>query len=143
VYLGLALLAAGVLGALALLHLRRDLAGVFGVAFLIALAVYFLPTRVHERYLFPAIALLAPLVALRPTLLRPFVALSGVFSLSLLYVLIRGRRSGAIDVPLRIERLLDWPGVPLIAVSLMAAAAWCVVQLWRFFREEGRAAPLD
>lgn len=143
VYLGLALLAAGVLGALALLHLRRDLAGVFGVAFLIALAVYFLPTRVHERYLFPAIALLAPLVALRPTLLRPFVALSGVFSLSLLYVLIRGRRSGAIDVPLRIERLLDWPGVPLIAVALMAAAAWCVVQLWRFFREEGRAAPLS
>lgn len=144
VYLGLALLAAGVLGALALLYLRRDLAGVFGVAFLIALAVYFLPTRVHERYLFPAIALLAPLVALRPTLLRPFIALSGVFSLSLLYVLIRGRRSGAIDVPLRVERLLDWPGVPLIAVALMAAALWCALGVWRVFREQEveRTAPV-
>lgn len=144
VYVGLALLAAGIIGALTLLRRRRDMAGILAVAFLIALALYFLPTRVHERYLFPAIALLAPLVALQPNLLRPFAALSAFFSGSLLYVLVLGRRSGAIGVPGRVEQLLDWPGTPLIIIGLIAAAAWCVLAVWRLFSErpEELAAPV-
>ncbi|CAN5801820.1 hypothetical protein BH20CHL5_BH20CHL5_05180 [soil metagenome] len=138
VYLGLALLAAGVMLSVSLLRMRRDIAGTFAVAALVALSIYFLPTRVHERYLFPVIALLTPLVAFQPKLLRPYVALSGAFSLSLLYALIRGRRSGAIEVPQRLEQLLDWPGVPLISLALMAAAAWCAMRLWPIFREAGR-----
>lgn|GEM_PF-1816179 len=135
VYLGLALLAAGVILSIILLRMRRDSAGIFAVAALIALSIYFLPTRVHERYLFPVIALLTPLIAFQPKLLRPYVALSGAFSVSLLYVLIRGRRSGAMEVPQRVEQLLDWPGVPSISLALMAAAAWCAMRLWPIFRE--------
>jgi hypothetical protein len=141
VYLSLALLAGGVILSVSLLRSRRDIAGIFAVAALIGLSIYFLPTRVHERYLFPVIALLTPLIAFRPTLLRPYVALSSAFSLSLLYVLIRGRRSGAIEVPQRVEQLLDWPGVPLISLGLMAAAAWCAMRLWSIFREAERARP--
>ena len=41
---------------------RDDMRGVLLAALLIAIAFFVLPTRVHERYLFPAVALAAPLV---------------------------------------------------------------------------------
>jgi 4-amino-4-deoxy-L-arabinose transferase-like glycosyltransferase len=41
---------------------RDDLRGVLLVALVLAIAFFVLPTRVHERYLFPALALAAPLV---------------------------------------------------------------------------------
>ena len=54
-------------GAAALLALvqvgrRDDMRGVVVASLLIAVAFFVLPTRVHERYLFPAIALSAPLL---------------------------------------------------------------------------------
>ena len=41
---------------------RDDMRGLLLASLLIAIAFFVLPTRVHERYLFPAIALAAPLV---------------------------------------------------------------------------------
>ncbi|MBA2265646.1 MAG: phospholipid carrier-dependent glycosyltransferase [Chloroflexi bacterium] len=41
---------------------RDDLRGVLLASLLLAIAFFVLPTRVHERYLFPALALAAPLV---------------------------------------------------------------------------------
>ena len=41
---------------------RDDMRGILLAALLIAIAFFVLPTRVHERYLFPAVALAAPLV---------------------------------------------------------------------------------
>lgn len=48
-------------------------------AYAIAFAAFVLPTRVHERYLLPAVALAAPLVALAPRLGWCFGALSATF----------------------------------------------------------------
>ena len=86
VLIGTALAIAGILGSLWLLRRRRDLIGLLGVSVLIGLVLYYLPTRVHERYLFGAVAFLAPLAAMVPRLRWPFVVLSAVFFLTLAYV---------------------------------------------------------
>jgi predicted membrane-bound dolichyl-phosphate-mannose-protein mannosyltransferase len=57
---------------------RDDPAGILVGALTLAVAFFALPTRVHERYLFPALALAAPLVARTPK----WAALYGVLTLS-------------------------------------------------------------
>ncbi len=54
----------GVVALIALVQVARrdDLRGVLVASLLIAIAFFVLPTRVHERYLFPALALAAPLL---------------------------------------------------------------------------------
>lgn len=84
---GSMLLAAGVLASLWGLRRRPELAVLLAVGALLALAFYFLPTRVHERYLFPAIAVLAPFAPAGRAQLMAFVGLSGGFAASLLYAL--------------------------------------------------------
>lgn len=53
-----------IVAALALISVARrdDLRGVLLASLVLAVAFFVLPTRVHERYLFPALALAAPLV---------------------------------------------------------------------------------
>lgn len=85
--IGTALLLAGVVGSLAGLRRRPDLAVVLAVGAALVLAFYFLPTRVHERYLFPAVALLAPFALAGWRELVSYVALSLSFAASLLYAL--------------------------------------------------------
>lgn len=84
---GAILLAAGV--AVSLIRLRRghDLATVLAVGMTLVFAFYFLPTRVHERYLFPALAVAAPFAAIDRRSLAAYVALSTAFALSLLRAL--------------------------------------------------------
>jgi Gpi18-like mannosyltransferase/4-amino-4-deoxy-L-arabinose transferase-like glycosyltransferase len=59
---GTLLFAAVALVALVQVARRDDMRGVLLAALLVAIAFFVLPTRVHERYLFPAVALVAPLV---------------------------------------------------------------------------------
>jgi len=59
---GTLLFAAVALLALVQVARRDDLRGVLLAALVIAIAFFVLPTRVHERYLFPAVALAIPLV---------------------------------------------------------------------------------
>jgi 4-amino-4-deoxy-L-arabinose transferase-like glycosyltransferase len=59
---GTILFAAVALLALWLVARRDDMRGLLLAALLIAIAFFVLPTRVHERYLFPAVALGAPLL---------------------------------------------------------------------------------
>src|SRR5688572_14967047 len=59
---GTLLFVAVALLALILVARRDDLTGILLASLLIAVAFFVLPTRVHERYLFPALALAAPLV---------------------------------------------------------------------------------
>lgn len=70
-----------------LLRWRRDLVGLLAVGSLVAMTLYFIPTRAHERYLYGAIALLAPLAVLDRRLRRPFYALSTMSFVTLAYVL--------------------------------------------------------
>jgi hypothetical protein len=85
---GALLLVAGVIAALLPLRRGHDLATLLAVGLFLAFAFYFLPTRVHERYLFPALALAAPFAAVDRSSLAAYVALSLAFGLSLLRVLV-------------------------------------------------------
>jgi dolichyl-phosphate-mannose-protein mannosyltransferase len=108
-----------------LLRWRRDLVGLLAVGSLIALTLYFVPTRAHERYLYGAIALLAPLAAADRRLWRPFVALSSMFFATLAYVLMNS--------PYRIlpgEKIPDYPDWAISAIS----AAFSVIGLWTAWR---------
>ncbi|HUQ43619.1 MAG TPA: hypothetical protein VM451_04305 [Candidatus Limnocylindria bacterium] len=132
--LGTALAVAGILASLWLLRRRRDLVGMLGVSVLIGLALYYLPTRVHERYLFGALAFLVPLAAVEPRLRWPFVVLSGVFFLTLAYVVVTS--------PYRIlpgPKLEEFPGWVISAASLAVTAvgAWTAWRVIGLFRGQG------
>jgi dolichyl-phosphate-mannose-protein mannosyltransferase len=120
---GTALLAAGVLGSLWGLRRRPDLAMVLAVGALLSLAFYFLPTRVHERYLFPAIAILAPFAPAGRAQMVAYLGLSAGFAVGLLYAL---HETTPFDLP---EPWAAWitsdVGVWLIgAVLIGSAVAW-------------------
>lgn len=118
-------------GSLWLLRWRRDIVGVLAVGSLIALTLYFVPTRAHERYLYGAIALIAPLAALRPRLLWPFAALSASFFVTLAYVLANS--------PYRIlpgPKVADFPDWLISVMAAITTAcglwvAWRLVELQR------------
>jgi hypothetical protein len=123
VLIGSMVLAAGMLGSLWGLRRRPDLAVVLAVGALLALAFYFLPTRVHERYLFPAIAVLAPFAPAGRAPLVAFLGLSIGFSGGLLYAL---HETTPFNLP---EPWDAWvtsdPGVWMIGAVLMGSAvAW-------------------
>ena len=113
VLVGAALLLAGLGGALLLLCGGRDLWTLLAVGTLIIFAFYFLPTRVHERYLFPAMALLAPFAATSRVSLAAYVAISLAFAASLIASL-------ATSMPHSIGRL------PFTDVLLTPAGVWAM-----------------
>ena len=125
---GTALLLLGVAGALLGLRRRPRLAVVLGVGAALVLAFYFLPTRVHERYLYPAIVLLAPFAPAGRRELVAYVALSAGFAGTLLYALLD---TTPFSLP---EPWAGWiqadPGVWVIGIVLIASAvawAWMLV----------------
>lgn len=134
-YIGTALEIAAIGASLWLLRRRRDLVGLLAVGSLIALTLYFVPTRAHERYLYGAIALLAPLAVLDRRLRWPFYALSAMFFATLAYVLANS--------PYRIlpgERIADFPGwsISLMSVVMTAIGGWAA---WRLVQLLRRGAP--
>jgi hypothetical protein len=122
VMIGTTLLAAGVLGSLWGLRRRPDLAVVLGVAALLTLAFYFLPTRVHERYLFPAIAVLAPFAPAGRAPMTAFIGLSAGFAAGLLYAL---HETTPFDLPVPWAGwIVSDAGVWAIGALLIGSAAW-------------------
>ena len=88
VYIGAILLLLGLGAALLPLLRRQDLRAILAVGAFVIFAFYFLPTRVHERYLFPAMAVLAPLAAANWSVLAGYVLLTAGFAASMLYALV-------------------------------------------------------
>src|SRR5258706_10929932 len=82
---GIVLVLAGLLGSCALLWWRRDVPVLLAAGALASMAFYFLPTRPHERYLFPAVALLLPLAVSPARLLWPYGWRSVAFALSIYF----------------------------------------------------------
>jgi hypothetical protein len=130
---GLWITALAIVLSLALLWRRRDLVGLLGVAALIGLELYFMPTRVHERYLFGAIVLLAPLAALVPRLRLPFIVLSGLFLVTLLYVL-GNTPQQAVPIPeFARGELLPWE-ITAISLPFTLVGVWCAWEISRLYR---------
>jgi dolichyl-phosphate-mannose-protein mannosyltransferase len=139
---GVALAGIAILLSLALLWRRRDLVGLLGVAALIALVLYFVPTRVHERYLFGAIVLLAPQAALAPRLRVPFVVLSGLFLATLLYTLGNAPVPGVPLPDWARGNLAPWE-IWLTAGLVTLAGVWCAWEVVGLFRLRSAAQPAE
>lgn len=122
-------------GSLWLLRWRRDLVGLLAVGSLIALTLYFVPTRAHERYLYGAIALLAPLAVLEPRLRRAFFALSAMFFVTLAYVVVNSPYR--ILWPVRVADLPGW-AISLLCAVTTATGVWVA---WRLVELQRRGVP--
>ena len=83
------LLGAACIVAVVPLWWRRDLATLLAAGAITSLAFYFLPTRAHERYLFPAVALLVPFAAARWRVLPGWLVLSLLYAATLIFALAR------------------------------------------------------
>jgi len=129
---GTGLLLAGLgLSMLPLLR-RQDLPTLLAVGTFVAFAFYFLPTRAHERYLFPALVLLAPFAAVSIRSLAAYVVLSAAFGLSLLHALAHIDPQ-AVAEPLG-DALVSSGAVWAMGIALIAAAA---AQVWFLLRGAG------
>jgi dolichyl-phosphate-mannose-protein mannosyltransferase len=118
---GAVLLLIGLLAATIPLWRRQDLPALLAAGALIVFAFYFLPTRAHERYLFPAMALLAPFAVVSLRGLAAYLVLSAAFAASLLYAL---TYINAAAVPDNVYQVLrSPPSVWVIGITLIAAAA--------------------
>lgn len=138
--IGSLLLVVGVAVSLAALPRRPDLAVVLAAGAALVLAFYFLPTRVHERYLFPALALLAPFALAGWRELLSYVALSLGFAGSLLYAL---HQTTPFDLP---EPWAAWitgdAGVWVIGLVLIGSGvAWAWLLVVRRPRLPRRSRP--
>jgi hypothetical protein len=111
---------------------RQDLPTLLAVGTFVAFAFYFLPTRAHERYLFPALVVLAPFAAVSIRSLAAYVVLSAAFGLSLLHALAHIDPQ-AVAEPLR-DALVSSGAVWAMGIALIAAAA---AQVWFLLRGAG------
>jgi Gpi18-like mannosyltransferase len=130
--LGAALAVGGIALSLWLLRYRHDLVALLAVSVLIGLVIYYLPTRVHERYLYGAVAFLAPLAAVHRGLRAPFVMLSLVFFATLAYVLANSPYR-ILPGP-RIEALPAW-AISALSLAMTAAGIWTAWRVLGLFRK--------
>ncbi len=101
---------------------RDDATGLLVGTLLVAAAFFVLPTRVHERYLFPALALAAPLVARASLCTRPRAVLAAAVAVAVAvigYVIPALQKGDAIGG--------GWAVVILFPI-LAAVAGWLLVR---------------
>ena len=136
VFWGGVLLVAGLVLSVVPLWWRRDTAMLLACAVVAGLAFYFLPTRAHERYLFPVFALALPLAVARWRVLVPYVVLALAFALSLYYAFTRYQQYVDLRVPDLIEAtLFSRTGQIAIALVMIGAAVYL---WWRLVRGDAR-----
>jgi hypothetical protein len=129
VYVGAVLLLLGLVASLLPLRRRIDLPTILAVGLFVAFAFYFLPTRVHERYLFPAMAVLAPLATANWRVFGGYLLLTAGFTASMLFALID-------ETPFSLGPSLDQfitqpTGRIWISLAMIATAATLVLLLLR------------
>jgi len=129
VYVGGVLLLVGLAASLLPLRRRIDLPTILAVGLFVAFAFYFLPTRVHERYLFPAMAVLAPLATANWRVFGGYLLLTAGFTASMLFALID-------ETPFSLGPVLDQfitqpTGRIWISLAVIATAATLVLLLLR------------
>ncbi len=129
------LLVAGVLAAVAPLWRRRDTAALLAVGAATVIAFYFLPTRAHERYLFPALALLLPFAVTRRRILGPYLLLCALFFVTLYFAFTRYLQNDL--------RAPEWLNATAFARSGQIVLAFLLTGVaallcWRLARGEAR-----
>ena len=128
---GAVLLLAGVAGSCVLLWWRRDVPTLLAAGTLAAFAFYFLPTRAHERYLFPAFALLLPLAVVRARLFTPYIALAISFAVSLYFAFTRYPQNDLRSPQWLEDTLFTRNGQIAIALFMLGVAGYIAWRLWR------------
>jgi Gpi18-like mannosyltransferase len=112
---------------------RDDGIAILVAAFVLATALYMFPTRIHERYLLPALAVGAPLVLMRLRGWRiSYGVLSAVafFAIYFVYTLPNLNRHLPRDGVLNATLLSPW-GIYLLSLAGVVAMGWI---LWRAHR---------
>lgn len=118
---GLLLFGGTLLLALAAL-VRRPTAGVaMASCATVLVAFYALPTRIHERYLVPAILFLAALALLRTRWLAWYGLVTAVLFLNLLRVYTNPLYQTGVGRPLLLNNVLEPPGMWLVGLSILVA----------------------
>ena len=117
---------------------RRDTAALFAVGAATVLSFYFLPTRAHERYLFPALALLLPFAVTRRRILAPYLLLAGGFFVTLYFAFTRYPQND-LQAPAWLDATaFGRTGQILIALAMLGVALYLC---WLFARGEARLEP--
>jgi predicted membrane-bound dolichyl-phosphate-mannose-protein mannosyltransferase/Gpi18-like mannosyltransferase len=129
--LGVVLVLAGLAASCLLAWRRQDVATLLAGGALAACAFYFLPTRAHERYLFPAFALLLPLAAVRARLLFPYVVLAVSFAVSLYFAFTRYPQTDLHTPQWLEDTLFTRNGQIFIALVMLGTASFIA---WRLAR---------
>jgi len=124
--IGALLLLAGLVASLVPLRRGHDLAIVLTVGMMLAFAFYFLPTRVHERYLFPAFVAAAPLAAVDVRSLAAYVSLSIGFAGTMLRALVL---TTSFSLTSELERLLTAPWIVWVLAILLFGSAATLIRL--------------
>jgi predicted membrane-bound dolichyl-phosphate-mannose-protein mannosyltransferase len=135
---GAALLLLGLAASCIPLWRRRDVPAMLAVGALAAFAFYFLPTRAHERYLFPAFALLLPIAAVRARVLFPYVALAVSFAVSLYFAFTRYPQNDLRSPEWLEDTLFTHNGQIAIALLMLGLAAYLA---WRLVRGDAILEP--
>ena len=132
------LLAIGLLASVVPLWWRRDTAALLAVGAATVMAFYFLPTRAHERYLFPAFAVLLPFAVGRARMLVPYCILAGGFFVTLYFAFTRYPQND-LAAPAWLDATVfgRWGQIGIAGVMLVTAALIC----WRLARGEARLEP--
>ena len=132
---GAILLAAGLIASVVPLWWRRDTAALLAVGAAAVMAFYFLPTRAHERYLFPALALLLPFAVTRRRILVPYLIFAAMFFVTLYFAFTRYPQNDLQAPPWLDATLFGRTGQIALALLFMGTAA---LVCWRLARGEAR-----
>ena len=135
---GAILLAVGILASVVPLWWRRDTAALLAVGAATVMAFYFLPTRAHERYLFPDLALLLPFAATRRRIMVPYLVIAGTFFVTLYFAFTRYPQNDLTAPAWLDATVFGRTGQIAIALLLIGTAA---LICWRLVRGEARFEP--
>jgi predicted membrane-bound dolichyl-phosphate-mannose-protein mannosyltransferase len=132
---GAILLGAGLIASLVPLWWRRDTATLLAVGAAAVMAFYFLPTRAHERYIFPALALLVPFAVARRRILVPYLVFAALFFVTLYFAFTRYPQND-LQAPAWLDAtLLGRTGQIALALLFVGTAG---LICWRLARGEAR-----
>ena len=121
---GAILLSAALLASVIPLWWRRDTAMLLAAGAAAVMSFYFLPTRAHERYLFPAMALLLPFAVTRRRMLVPYLLLAGAFFLTLYFAFTRYPQDGLQAASWLEATLFTRPGQVVLAIVMLGIALY-------------------